>query len=187
MHVAESVLGFLEGGHGLESDAAGATIDLKHQRFAGAGADDLLHVREAVDRSPIDRNNHVARPEAGRLGGAARLDGVDPRRGAGLAEDHEESSENDDSQYEIRRRAGNDNGRPSPYRLMDKAVAAIFLAHGGNRGLVGHACGVIVAEEFYVSSERNSAQLPSGVVTIVEAKKFRAKSDRKHQDSHAAP
>ena len=43
-------------------DATGATIDLKRQRFAGAGADDLLHVREAVDRAPIDRNNHVARP-----------------------------------------------------------------------------------------------------------------------------
>src|SRR3954447_20561449 len=132
MHVAESVLGFLEGGYGLEGDAAGATIDLKRQRFAGAGADDLLHVREAVDRPPVDRNNHVARPEAGRLGGAARLDSVDTRRCARLAEDHEESGENSDSQYEIRRRAGNDDGRPSPDRLMDKAVPALFLAHGGN-------------------------------------------------------
>src|SRR3954468_20003469 len=118
MHVAESVLGFLEGGYGLEGDAAGATIDLKRQRFAGAGADDLLHVREAVDRSPIDRNNHVARPEARRLGGAPGLDGVDPRRWHGLAEDDEESGENNDSQYEIRRRAGSDDGRPSPHRLM---------------------------------------------------------------------
>src|SRR6478609_2298553 len=142
MHVAESVLGFLEGGHGLEGNAAGATIDLKHQRFAGAGADDLLHVREAVDRPPIDRSNHVARPE---------------------------------------------DGRPSPYRLMDKAVSALFLAHGGNRGLVGHACGIIVPEEFYISSEWNSTQLPSGVVTIVEAKELRTKPDRKHQDPHATP
>src|SRR6185503_17819005 len=109
MHVAESVLGFLEGGHGLEGDAAGTTIDLKRQRFAGAGADDLLHVREAVDRSPIDRNHHIPWPEARRLGGATRLDGVDPRRGARLAKDHEKSGEDNDSQYEIRRWTGNDD------------------------------------------------------------------------------
>ncbi len=70
---------------------------------------------------------------------------------------------------------------------MDKAVSALFLAHGGNRGLVGYACGIIVAEEFYISAEWNSAQLPSGVVTVIEAKQFRTEPDRKHQDPNATP
>ena len=68
-----------------------------------------------------------------------------------------------------------------------KAVLALILAHGGDRSLVGHACRVIIAEEFYITAEWNSAQLPPRVVAVVEAEEFRAKPDGEDQHPDAAP
>jgi hypothetical protein len=63
MHVAESILGFLEGGYGLEGDAAGATIDLKRQRFAGAGADDGRALRPLGPDPPRAANRSCERAQ----------------------------------------------------------------------------------------------------------------------------
>src|SRR5262245_23768083 len=187
MHVAEAVLGFLERRHRLERDVYAAAINLECQRLTGAGADDLLHVGKALDRAPVDREHQVARLEAGRLGGAAGLHGVDARRRARLPKDHEESRENDDGQYEIRHRTGHDYGRPRPHRLMDEAMPTVFLAHRGERRLVGDACRVVVAEEFYISSKWNSGELPPGPAPIIEAKQLRSESDGEDKDPDATP
>jgi hypothetical protein len=73
-------------------------VNLECQRLTGAGADDLLHVGKAFDRAPVDREHQISRLETGRLGRAAGLHGVDARRSARLAKDHEESRENGDGQ-----------------------------------------------------------------------------------------
>ena len=164
-----------------------AALDLERQRLAGAGAHDLLHIGEALDRSSVDRKDQVAGLEAGRLGGAARLNGVDPGRHIRLAKDHEECSENSYGQYEICRRAGHDDGRSASDRLMNEAVLALLRAHGSNRRLVGNARRIIVAEEFYVAAKWNGAQLPSRVMAVVEAKKLRTETDGEHQHPDAAP
>src|SRR6266852_4565302 len=64
-HVAETVLDLLERGGRLERDPGTTAVDLEHQGLTRAGADDLLHVGEAFDRAPVDRQNHVAGLESG--------------------------------------------------------------------------------------------------------------------------
>src|SRR5262249_52512384 len=63
--VAEAILDLFQRRGRLEGHARAATLDLEHERLAGAGADDLLHVREAVDRLAVDAQHQIARLEAG--------------------------------------------------------------------------------------------------------------------------
>ena len=100
-------------GTALSVTRVAAAVDLEHQRLAGAGADDPLHVGEAFDLAPIDRQHQIARLESGRRGGAFGLHRVDPRRCARLPEDHEQAGENHDRQHEIRHRPGDHDGRAS--------------------------------------------------------------------------
>ena len=72
-------------------------------------------------------------------------------------------------------------------RLVDEAFAALVRAHGGEGGLIRHACGILVAEEFYVATKRNSRNLPAGAVPIVESEQFGTESDRKDQYPDTAP
>src|SRR5262249_21678586 len=51
LHVAEAILGLFKRGNRLDPELYAAAVDLEHQRLARAGADDLLHVWEALDRS----------------------------------------------------------------------------------------------------------------------------------------
>ena len=185
--IAEAILGFAQRRSCLERDLAPAAIDLELQRLARAGAHDLLHVGEALDRPAIDGDDQIAGLESGGGGGAVGLDRVDPRRRARLAKDHEEGGENHDGKYEIRHRAGHHDRRPTRDRLMHEAVPALFLAHGGKRRRIGNARGILVTEEFYIAAERNGGDLPSGVVAIIEAEQLRAEADRKDQDLDAAP
>ena len=53
--------------------------------------------------------------------------------------------------------------------------------------VVGHAGGVLVAEEFDVAAERDGGDLPAGAVAVVEAEQLRAEADGKRQDLDAAP
>src|SRR5262249_6007901 len=76
---------------------------------------------------------------------------------------------------------------PLTHRLIDKAFPPLLLAHLGDRGPVGHAGGVLVPQKFNISAEWNNRDLPAGPVTVVEAEQFRPETDRKRQDSHAAP
>src|SRR5215470_11100719 len=180
-HVAETVLDLLESGGRLEGDPGSAAVDLEHQRLPRAGAYDLLHVGEAFDRAAVDRQDQVAGLEPGGSGGAPRLHGVDPRRRARLAEDHEQAGEQRDGENDIRQRPGHHDGGPHAHRLVDEALAALLLAHVGKRGLIGNARRVLVAEELDVAAERHRGNLPAGAVAIVEPEEFRTETDGEHQ------
>src|SRR5262249_20191276 len=171
MHVAEAILGFFERGNRLELDLYAAAVDLEHQRLARAGADDLLHVWEALDRSPVDGENQVARLKSGRLRSTAGLDRVDAGRCARLAKNHEESGKNHDGEWEIGPRPRHHDRRPAGHRLMNKAVSALFIGHGGKRSRIRDTGRVLVTEEFHVAAEWNGGELPACAVTVVEAKK----------------
>ena len=66
---------------------------------------------------------------------------------------------------------------------MDEAVAALLFAHSGKRRRIGNACGVFVAEEFYIAAQWNSAHFPTGAMAIIEAEELRPETDRKDQDA----
>ena len=68
MTVAETVLDLLERRRRAERDRRAAAFDLEFKRAPGVGADDALHVGEAVDRAAVDRDHDVAGLEAGRGG-----------------------------------------------------------------------------------------------------------------------
>src|SRR5947209_6466998 len=102
MHIAEPVLDLLEGRSGSERDVHPAALNLENEGLASARADDLLHVGKALDRAPVDRQNEVAGLESRYLGGTAGLDGIDPRRCARSAKDHEQAGKDDDREHEIR-------------------------------------------------------------------------------------
>ena len=89
MHVAETILGFAERGNGLESDSDAAAVDFKGQHLTRAGAHDLLHVGETLDRTSVDRQDQIAGLEPGNFRGAAGLDCVYARRRTRLAKHHE--------------------------------------------------------------------------------------------------
>ena len=74
-----------------------------------------------------------------------------------------------------------------PTGWCTKLSLALVGAHGRNGGLIRHARGVLVAEEFHVSAEWNCRELPAGAMPIIEPEQFRAESDRKDQYPHATP
>src|SRR6266478_7032814 len=77
--------------------------------------------------------------------------------------------------------------RPARHRLMNKAVSALLVGHGGKRGRIRDTGRVLVTEEFHIAAEWNGAEFPAGAVTVVEAEKLRAESDGENQHPHPAP
>src|SRR5262245_3561518 len=70
---------------------------------------------------------------------------------------------------------------------MHEAMSAVFLAHRSERRLVGDACRVVVAEEFYISPKWNSGELPPGPPTIIEAEELRSETYGEDQNPNATP
>src|SRR6201999_2101656 len=101
VHVAEIVLQLLELRCRLERDRHAPALNLDRERFAGADADDALHVGEVVHLLAVDGGDEIARLEAGGLGGTVRLDRVDAGAGRLLADRHEDDGEDDDGEDEI--------------------------------------------------------------------------------------
>ena len=89
VHVAEAILGLAERGNGLEGDVDATAVDFERQHLTRAGAHDLLHVGETLDRASIDGQNQIAGLEPGNFRGAAGLDCVYARRRTRLAKHHE--------------------------------------------------------------------------------------------------
>ena len=52
---------------------------------------------------------------------------------------------------------------------------------------VGSARDIFVAEELHVTAERDGGDFPARAVAVVETDDFRAETDGKHQNAHAAP
>src|SRR5262249_36611151 len=68
----------------LQLDDAVTAPDSEPQLLARTGTDDPLHVRKTVDPAAVDRCDDVSDLETGGRGRTARLDLVNPRRGAWL-------------------------------------------------------------------------------------------------------
>ena len=134
----------------------------------------------------VDRDDQIAGLESGGGGGTVGLHRVHPRAHRLLAVQHEDRRENDDGQNEIRHRPGHDYGRALEHRLEEKAVLAFAFVHGLQARSVRGAAGILVAEEFDVAAERNGGDFPARAVAIVKPDDFRAETDGKHQNSHAA-
>src|SRR5262245_1403110 len=186
MHVAEAILGFAERGNGLEGDVDATAVDFERQHLTRAGAHDLLHVGETLDRPSIDGQNQIAWLEPGKFRGAAGLNRVDASRRTRLAEGHEQGGENHNGEKEIRDRTSDYNGCPGPHPLMNEAVTALLFVHSGKRRQIGNARGVFVAEEFYVAAQWNGGYFPAGALAIIEAEKLGPESDRENQDADPA-
>jgi hypothetical protein len=164
-----------------------ATVHDDAQGLAGAVHHQPLHVRESLDPAPIDREHEIPVLEAGGFRGAAGLDLVDESGSARLAVEDEHGREQDDREDEIGDRARRDDGGPLGNVLVREADLAFGLVHGGERRLVRHARGVLVAEEFHIAAQRDGGELPTGAVAVREADELAAEADREHQDPHAAP
>ncbi len=115
MDVAEIILDLLEYRRGGEAPGDAVAVDRDFQGFAGAFADDALHVGETVDGLTIDRHDQVAGLKSGGSGCAVGLHGIDPRAHGLLAVQHEDSGKNHYRQKEICHRSGHDDGRPLAY------------------------------------------------------------------------
>ena len=188
LHVAEIVLDLFQRRRGLEDELrCPSRSTVMASGFAGARADDALHVGEVVDRVAVDGDDQVAGLEAGFRGRAVRLHRIDPRAHGLLAVEHEDAGKNHDGQDEIRQRPGDDDGRALGHRLEHEALRALLRIHGGEPRGIGHARRVLVAEELHKAAERNRRDFPARSVAVIEADDFRPKADRKHQDPHAAP
>ena len=155
--------------------------------IAGADADDALHVGEAFDLLAVDGEDDVARLEAGGCRSAPRLHGIDAGAGRLLADDHENGGENHDRQNEIGDRPGRHHRGAGGDRLVDEAVLLFGLGHRRGGLVVGHARGVVVAEEFHVAAERHRGDFPARAVAVVEADDLGAEADGKGEHADAAP
>ena len=65
-------------------------------------------------------------------------------------------------------------------------MRAFAFIHGVQARPIRDASGVLVAEEFHVTAERNGRDFPPRAVAIVKTDQFGAKTDRKHQYPHPA-
>src|SRR6185437_1234604 len=164
-----------------------AALDGECQLLARAGADDSLHVGEAVDRRAIDRRDYIADLKAGRRRRTARFDLVDARRRARLAEEREQAGKDHDGQDEIGDRAGSHDRCAATNLLVMEASLALLLGHVGKR--IGRWCRrlAVVAKELDVTAERYRRNLPSRAVAVVETDKFRTEAKRERQHVHAGP
>src|SRR5207253_11519847 len=108
------------------------------------------------------------------LSGAAGFDLVDARRRARLAEEGEETGEDDDRQNEIRDRTGGDDRRARADFLVMKAARPLLVGHSGERFGRGRRRGLrFVAEELHITAERDRRNLPARAKAVVEADEFR--------------
>ena len=73
------------------------------------------------------------------------------------------------------------------HALMHEADLAFGFGHGGGRGVIGHARGILVAEKFHIAAERNSADLPARIVAVVESEQLGPEADGKGHDFDATP
>ena len=94
--------------------------------------------------------------------------------------------EDDDGEDEIGDRAGRHHRGARANLLVDEADLLFFLGHGGRGVLVGHAGGIVVAEEFHIAAERNRRHLPARAVAVVEADDLGAETDGEREYLDAA-
>jgi hypothetical protein len=153
----------------------------------GIGADDPLHVGEALDLATVDGEHDVAGLEPRSGCRRIRLHCVDPGRGGLAAVKREDEGENHDRQDEIGDRAGDHDGGSTADRLVVEALAALLRVHAFDGGLIGDARRVLVAEKLHIAAQRNGRDLPAGAVTVGEAGEFRSETHRKSEHPHAAP
>src|SRR5450631_2547527 len=146
--------------------------------LAGANADDALHVGEASDLGVIDRRYDVADLKARHRGGTARLDLIDARRRARLAEEGEQAGKDHDGENEIGNRTSGHDRRPRSNLLVVKTALALFLGHAGERLGRRRRGLALIAEEFDVAAERNRRNLPARAMAVVETDQFRAEAER---------
>ena len=72
--------------------------------------------------------------------------------------------------------------------LLPPSAGEILLEGAAISGLDRRDAGsILVAEEFDIAAERNGADLPACIVTVVEAEQFRAKADGKGHDFDPTP
>ena len=113
-------------------------LTVNDKLFAGADADNPLHVGEVFDRLAVDRGHDVADLEAGRCRCTSYFDLVDSRRHVRFAEKGEQAGEDHDRQNEIGDRTGGDDRRArSDFLVMETAArsSSVMLASASADGV----------------------------------------------------
>ena len=119
---------------------------------------------------------------------AARVDDVHLGGGDALAENAEDSGENDDGEQEIGNRAGRHDGRALGERLALEASLALLLGQLLERpAAAAGARDVLVVDELHVAAERDPRDLPPRAVPVGEADDLGPEADREGLDAHPAP
>jgi len=185
--VTEPVLDFLQFRRSPQVDDRITALHRECQRLAGAGSDDALHIRKAVDLAAIDRGHDVAGLETCDVGRAAGQHAVDARGCAGFAQNREQASENEDREDEVGDRTRSDDRSAPANILVMEAAVALLRRHGCERRTRRRACLGIIAEKLDVSTERDGRELPARPVPVVEADQFRTEAYGESQDLHASP
>ena len=186
MHVTEVVLELFELRRCLQNDVRAASIDFDGECFASTDADDALHVGETIDFLAVNGRHQVTRLEAGGFGSTRRLHGVDASTGGLLAVKHKNAGENRDCQNEIRDWTCCDHGGARTDPLVHETHRFLGFGHLRHGLPVGHARGILVAEEFHVAAEGYCRDLPACAVAVEEAKDLWAKTDRESEDFYTA-
>ena len=174
-------------GVATSSTALPSRSTVKTSSRVARGLHDALHVLEAIDLGPVDRNDQIARLKSGRLGGAAGGDAVHGGQKDGAPIHVKNAGENDDRQKEIGNRASGDDRRPLPDRLGKETDRPFLWRHGRGGRCIRHRGTVGVAMEFDITAERQGGQPPMRSVAIVEAKNFRSETERECIDLNTAP
>src|SRR3974377_1367143 len=178
MHVSEVVLELLELRRCLQNDVRAASIDFDGECFASTAADDALHVGETIYFLAVTGTHQVARLEAGGFGSTRRLHGVDASTGGLLAVKHKNAGENRDCQNEIRDWTCCDHGGARTDPRVHETHRLLGFTHLRHGLLVGHARGILVAEEFHVAAERYCRDLPACAEAGEQAKDLAPNTDR---------
>src|ERR1700730_2530545 len=185
--MAERDFHFLEFRRALQLQGGIAALDRERQVLAGANADNALHVGEASDLAVIDRRDDIADLKARRSRSTARLDLIDARRRARLAEEREQAGEDHDRQNEVGNRARGHDRRARSDLLVVETALALFLGHVGERVRRRRRGLGLVAEELDIAAERNRRNLPARAMAVVETDQFRTETKRERQHFHARP
>ena len=159
----------------------------KHDRNAGPDGHVAAHIIEGFDRRAVKRQQEIALPDAGRLGGTARVDAGDDRIGDIFTVAEEDPGKDDDGQQKIGDRAGGDGRSTLP---QFRAHEGLFALGGWNilqRVEVGSAGGVGVAIESHIAAQRHGGDLPARPVPVGKTDQFGAEAEGKGQDLDAAP
>src|SRR5258707_6872514 len=154
-----------------------AALDRECQRFAGANADNPLHIGETPDRSAVDCRYDVTDLKAGSRGCTPRLHLIDTRRRAWFAKEREQAGEDHDCQKEVGDWTGGHDRRTLTDFLVVETAGALFFGHAGEhfgrwrRGLA------IVAEELDIAAERDGGDLPPRAMAVVETGEVRTEAE----------